>query len=92
MSRIKGDPDHPHHGVGTLLVDGEEVGRFETNNIFFLMVSWSGLDVGFDRGSPVSHYAAPFAFTGSLIKVTVGLEDDQELDADGVMAAELARE
>ncbi|MGY9073735.1 MAG: arylsulfatase [Acidimicrobiales bacterium] len=92
MSRIKGDPDHPHHGVGTLLVDGEEVGRFETNNIFFLMVSWSGLDVGFDRGSPVSHYAAPFAFTGSLIKVTVGLEYDQELDADGVMAAELARE
>ena len=56
------------------------------------MVSWSGLDVGFDRGSPVSHYAAPFAFTGSLIKVTVGLEYDQELDADGVMAAELARE
>ena len=33
---------------------------------FFNFVSWAGLDIGRDRGSPVSHYAAPFAFTGSL--------------------------
>jgi arylsulfatase A-like enzyme len=92
LSRISGDPARPHHGVGTLLIDGAEVGRMETDNIFFLMVSWSGLDIGLDRGSPVSHYAAPFEFTGHLTKVTIDLENDQELDAEGVMNAEMLRE
>ena len=44
-------------------------------------ISWSGLDIGRDRGSPVSHYEAPFAFTGKLRKVTVTMDDDQALDA-----------
>ena len=32
-------------------------------------ISWSGLDIGRDCGSPGSHYAAPFGFTGNLIHV-----------------------
>ena len=62
------------------------------DNIFTLMVSWSGLDIGLDRGSPVSHYASPNAFTGTLRRVVVDLIDDQELDHEGVGRAEMMRE
>jgi len=51
-----------------------------------------GLDIGRDRGSPVSHYEAPFEFTGALVKVTVIMDDDQALDGNGVGKAQLARE
>jgi len=51
-----------------------------------------GLDIGRDRGSPVSHYESPFAFTGKLNKVTVTMDDDQVLDGDGIGRAQLARE
>ncbi len=37
-------------------------------------------DIGRDRSSPVSHYTAPFEFTGRLLKVTVDMHDDQKLD------------
>ena len=53
---------------------------------------WTGLDIGRDRGSPVSDYASPFAFTGKLVKVTVTMDDDQTLDADGVGRAQLAHD
>ena len=59
---------------------------------FVTFVSWSGLDIGLDRGSPVADYAAPFAFTGVLNKVTVVLDDDQSLDGEAVGAAEMARQ
>jgi arylsulfatase len=78
--------------VATLLIDGEAVGGFETQIGFISFISWSGLDIGRDRGSPVSHYEAPFAFTGRLRKVTVTLDDDQALDAKSAAAAALARE
>ena len=51
-----------------------------------------GLDIGRDRGSPVSHYEAPFEFTGKLRKVTVLMDDDQVLDAKAAADATLARE
>ena len=56
------------------------------------MISWAGLDIGRDRGSPVSHYKAPFAFTGRLLKVTVTLEAQQALDGDAVGHVEMARQ
>ena len=40
----------------------------------------------------MSHYTAPFAFTGKLRKVTVLMDDDQVLDAEKAAAAALARE
>ncbi|MGA9279129.1 arylsulfatase [Ilumatobacter sp.] len=97
MQRSPGDGPFPH-GVGTLLVDGAEVGRMETDQIFWLMISWSGLDIGLDRGTTVGDYdgsgrhVGPFAFTGSLVDVTVELEDDQDVDHDAAGSAELGRE
>ncbi len=86
------------HGVGTLLIDDEPAGRMETERIFWLLISWSGLDIGLDRGTTVADYdgtgrhLGPFRFTGRLRKVTVDLEPDQDLDQDAAGAAELARE
>jgi len=76
----------------TLLIDGEPAGSVQTKLGFHTLISWSGLDIGRDRGSPVSHYEAPFAFTGKLRKVTFVLDDDQVLDAKAAAEAALARE
>ena len=56
------------------------------------LISWSGLDIGRDRGSPVSHYSAPFEFTGRLLRVIVAMHEDQKLDGEGVGKAEMARQ
>ena len=86
------------HGTGTLLINGEPAGTLETDRIFWLLISWSGLDVGFDRGTTVSDYdrtgrhMGPFAFTGTLVKVTVELENDQDVDHDATGQAQMARE
>jgi hypothetical protein len=40
----------------------------------------------------VSHYTAPFEFTGRLLPVTVVMHNDQKLDGDGVDAPEMARQ
>jgi arylsulfatase len=76
----------------TLTIDGEPAGRMETKLAFNTLISWSGLDIGRDRGSPVSHYTAPFEFTGRLLRVTVVMQNDQKLDGDGVGNAEMARQ
>jgi len=76
----------------TLLIDGEPAGSMQTKLGFHTLISWSGLDIGRDRGSPVSHYAAPFEFTGKLLRVTVAMHDDQRLDGDGVGKAQMARQ
>jgi arylsulfatase A-like enzyme len=76
----------------TLLIDGEPAGSLQTQLAFNNFISWSGLDIGRDRSSPVSHYQAPFEFTGRLLRVTVAMHDDQKLDGDGVGNAEMARQ
>jgi arylsulfatase len=76
----------------TLLIDGEPVGSLQTQQGFHNFISWSGLDIGRDRSSPVSHYEAPFEFTGQLLRVTVAMHNDQKLDGDGIGAAEMARQ
>jgi arylsulfatase len=81
-----------HLGTGELCIDDEEVATFETRNIFALMVSWSGLDIGLDRGTAVSFYNAPNEFTGTLERVAIVLIDDQVLDAEGAGRAEMMRE
>ncbi len=97
MARSPGPGPFPH-GVGTLLVDGVEAGRMETDQIFWLMISWSGLDIGLDRGTTVGDYdgsgrhLGPFSFTGSLVDVTIELDDDQEVDHEAAGEAELGRE
>jgi hypothetical protein len=97
MTRSSGDGPFPH-GTGTLLIDDVEVGRMETDQIFWLMISWSGLDIGLDRGTTVADYdrtgrhVGPFSFTGSLVDVTIDLDDDQEVDHDAAGDTELGRE
>ncbi|MCU1376959.1 MAG: putative arylsulfatase [Actinomycetia bacterium] len=76
----------------TLLIDGEPAGSLQTKLAFNNFISWSGLDIGRDRSSPVSHYEAPFEFTGRLLRVTVAMHNDQKLDGDGIGAAEMARQ
>jgi arylsulfatase len=75
-----------------LLIDGDEDGAAETELGFNSFISWSGLDIGCDRGSPVADYPAPFAFTGTLKKVTVTMDQDQALDGEAVGRAEMARQ
>jgi arylsulfatase A-like enzyme len=97
MTRSSGDGPFPH-GTGALLIDDVEVGRMETDQIFWLMISWSGLDIGLDRGTTVADYdrtgrhVGPFSFTGSLVDVTIDLDDDQEVDHDAAGDTELGRE
>ena len=85
-------------GVGTLLIDGTPAGVLETDRIFWLMISWSGLDIGLDRGTTVTdydgsgRYVGPFRFDGQITKVTVDLDTDQDLDHAAAGSAELARE
>jgi len=79
-------------GTMTVLVDGEPAGTAETDRIFVVTISWSGLDVGRDRGSPVGAYAAPNEFTGRIRRVVFDLDDDQVLDHQAVGEAESARE
>jgi arylsulfatase A-like enzyme len=76
----------------TLLIDGILAGRIVSTLGFRNFISWTGLDIGRDRGSPVSYYEAPFEFTGRLVKVTVTMDYDQMLDGDGVGRAQMARE
>ena len=97
MVRSPGEGPFPH-GVGTLLIDGEPAGRMDTDHIFWLLISFSGLDIGLDRGTTVADYdgsgrhLGPFAFTGTLVKVVVDLTIDQDVDHDAAGNAQLARE
>jgi arylsulfatase len=76
----------------TLTIDGQPAGEGLATTGFVTLISWSGLDIGLDRGSPVADYPAPFVFTGRLDKVTVSMDDDQALDGDAVGEAEMARQ
>jgi hypothetical protein len=83
----------PAWRLGTLLIDGEPVGTIKTMAGFNNFISWSGLDIGRDRSSPVStRYESPFQFNGRLKRVTVLLDAPQGLDGDAVGRAEMARQ
>lgn len=79
-------------GTLTMFIDDQEVGQMTTSSIFWLLISWSGLDIGLDRGTPVSNYDSPFTFTGFLRKVEIILDTDQKLDMKGATRATLSRD
>ena len=81
-----------NHGTLTMFIDDVIVGEMTTENIFWILISWSGLDIGLDRGTPVSFYESPFVFTGELTKVVVDLSEDQVLDFHGSSRATMARD
>ena len=70
----------------------------ETDQVFWLMISWSGLDIGLDRGTTVSDYdgsgrhLGPNTYQGDLVRVSVDLEPDQDVDHNAAGATELGRE
>ncbi len=76
----------------TLTLDGQPFGQLKTVLGFANFISWSGLDIGRDRSSPVADYSAPFAFTGQIKRVEVTMDPDQILDGDGIGQAEMARQ
>ena len=76
----------------TLTIDGAPAGSLDTTLGFSTLISWSGLDIGRDRGSTVGPYPAPFEYAGSLRRVTVTMGEDQTLDADALGQAELGRQ
>lgn len=67
-------------------------GSLQTQLGFHTLISWSGLDIGRDRGSPVSHCDAPFEFEGRLSRVTFTMHDDQKLDGEAVGNAQMPRQ
>ena len=79
-------------GTGTLEIDGDDVGAMTTTDTFFTMISFSGLDIGLDRSSPVGDYPAPNVFTGTLRRVVVDMVADQVIDHEQAGSTQLARE
>ena len=80
-------------GRGTLSVDGASVGRGELARTWPINPARASLYCGRDGGSPVSDaYACPFAFTGTLHRVTVTLGDDQQRDPDAERRASMAED
>jgi arylsulfatase len=79
-------------GTLTMFIDDDIVGTMTTNDIFWILISWSGLDIGLDRGTTVSDYQSPFEFTGELFKVVIDLANDQVLDFHGSSRATMARD
>ncbi|MBL8351987.1 MAG: sulfatase-like hydrolase/transferase [Burkholderiaceae bacterium] len=69
-----------------------DAGTLDSPHGFDTLISWSGLDIGLDRGSPVSHLEAPFAFTGRLRQVTVTLDAPAGLDGEALGQVEMARQ
>jgi hypothetical protein len=84
----------PSKRVLTLLIDGEPVGSLDMGMVGLnSQVSFSFLDIGLDRGSPVSHYAPPFCLTGAkLFRVEYTLDPLQELAYNQMALVELARQ
>lgn len=75
-----------------LLVGGQEAGTLHSPHTFGPFISWSGLDIGRDRGSPVGRYGAPYSFTGELHRVSVRLHPQGGLDGEMIANAEMARQ
>jgi arylsulfatase A-like enzyme len=81
------------HRTARLRINGQAVGEAVLNAGFNTMISWSGLDIGLDRGSPVGLYEAPNVLRGAkLYSVNVTLSPVQGLDGQAVGAAEMARQ
>jgi hypothetical protein len=94
MMPVMGMAVFPSTRTATLLVDGESVGELQTQRVGFnSQVSFSGLDIALDRGSPVGHYAAPYALTGAkLYRVEFTLDPMQKLDLNSIAVMEMGRQ
>jgi arylsulfatase len=72
-------------GTGTLSVDGKVVATQKMDKTIPLILQWDeNLDIGADTGTGVddADYQTPFAFTGTLDKVTLKIDRPVLTDAD----------
>jgi arylsulfatase len=72
-------------GTGVLKVDGTAVATQKLPRTLPLILQWDeSMDVGADTGTPVDDedYQVPFAFTGTLSKLTISLDRPQLTPAD----------
>jgi hypothetical protein len=92
IADVGGQKSHSNFRLGWAMAANTPLRRYciESRLGFFNFISWTGLDIGRDRGSPVSHYEAPFEFTGKLIKVTVTTDDEQMLGGEGIGCTQMA--
>ena len=81
----------PHRDF-ELTINGVKAGAGRAERGFAILISWSGLDIGRDRGTPVADYTGQFEFTGLLRKVVFQLEQQAELDAEAMGKVEIARQ
>jgi arylsulfatase len=81
--------ERPMKGIGTLYVDGHKLAENDFDEVM-VGVPYEGLDLGADRNVPVSaRYRAPFAFAGTLHRVTFEVDvappTREELERDARM-------
>jgi arylsulfatase len=72
-------------GTGVLKVDGKAVATEKMEHTVPLILQWDEtFDVGADTGTPVDDqdYQVPFAFTGTLAKLTISIDRPQLTAAD----------
>jgi arylsulfatase len=79
-----------HQGIGTLYVNGEQVGQGEIPRTIpgVIETSGEGLCCGYDSGLPVTdQYQAPFRFTGRIEKVVVEVAGVEDTDPEAALRA-----
>ena len=72
----KGEIPFGHGGTGVMSVDGQEAARLTLPKTTPFTFAWDEtFDVGMDTGTPVDDkdYQVPFAFSGTIEKITVDL-------------------
>ena len=80
-------------GTGTLLIDGDSRRRDERpTTCFACCISWSGLDIGRDRGSPSRTTPAPTPSPARSARSPSPSDDDQSLDGEATGRAEMGRQ
>jgi arylsulfatase len=82
-----------YQGTGTLRINGEPAGSVHLPRTWPVSGTSGGLYCGRDGGTPVSQaYRLPFAFTGTLNRVVIELDDDGQPDPSIQARADLAEE
>jgi hypothetical protein len=79
-----------HRGIGTLSVNGEQVGEGEIPRTIpgVIETSGEGLCCGFDSGLPVTDaYQSPFRFTGTIKRVVVEVVGVEQVDSEAELRA-----
>ncbi len=72
-------------GTGVLKVDGTAVATEKMEHVIPLILAWDeNMDIGSDTGTPVNDkvYQVPFAFTGTIDKLTLKVDRPVLTDAD----------